>query len=214
MEGVISVADVDGNGVQDLVFTSNITDAEGFGFIHAYAIDGSGEVEGFPLRPKGFTFLNAAILGDIDGDNLLDLTSLSYTQFTGGSDSTFIYTYNLGVEYNPEDILSNGYHGGNAHNGFIESSVTSGIAEIPNKLKELNVYPNPSSGLVNIEIPAEFKQARVRVMDMQGRLVFEKDLSKFENSIAEINLNQLNKAAYFIILSNDKEIRMSKWIRE
>src|SRR5690606_31540052 len=99
-EGMINIADVNNDDVLDLIFGSNITDAEGFGYIHAYSLDGSGEVAGFPLRPKGFTFLNGAVLGDVDDDGMMDLTANSYTlNFGAEVDSMYVNSYNLNVPF-------------------------------------------------------------------------------------------------------------------
>ena len=77
--GFITVADLDGDGQFELIFGAHGEEG-GFGFIHAYKIDGSGELPGFPLRPQGAVVSNGVNLGDVTGDGMLNMVVL--TQLT------------------------------------------------------------------------------------------------------------------------------------
>ncbi len=118
LEGFISVADIDIDGVHDLVFGSNMM-IDGEGFIHAWYMDGSGELPGFPLRPTGFTFMNGPNLGDVNGDGLLNLVALSYEQNFLPTDSTFINVYNLNIPVEQANVLFGTYKGSNDRSGFV-----------------------------------------------------------------------------------------------
>ncbi|MCB2208361.1 MAG: T9SS type A sorting domain-containing protein [Bacteroidetes bacterium] len=208
-EGVISVADVNNDGVQDVVFTSNITDMEGYGFIHAYAIDGSGEIDGFPLRPRGFTFINSALLGDVNNDGLLDLTCLSYTQFTG-NDSVFISTYNLEVPYIESDVLSNGYKGNNLRDGLANPLYT-GIAEKDQENMKMRLSPNPSSGKLNIEFDQKLSEGILEIYNNSGVLfkTFEIENTRF----LQLNLENLPSGQYLIRIQSEEVSVSRKWVK-
>lgn len=118
LESFISVADIDTDGQHDLIFGSNMM-IDSKGFIHAYYIDGSGELPGFPLRPDGFTFMNGANLGDVTGDGMLNLVALSYQQTFSPSDSAFINVWDLGITMEDADVLFGTYKGNNTRNGFM-----------------------------------------------------------------------------------------------
>ena len=117
LEGFLSVADADGDGNFDLLFGSNLM-VDGFGFIHAWKADGSGQLAGFPLRPKGFTFINGANLGDVTGDGNLNLVALSYEQTFSATDSTFINVWDLGISMQQARVLFGTYKGSNTRTGL------------------------------------------------------------------------------------------------
>jgi hypothetical protein len=122
LEGFISVADINLNGQHDLVFGSNMM-VDGQGFIHAWEMDGSGQLPGFPLRPIGFTFMNGANLGDVNGDGMLNLVALSYEQSFQVTDSTFINVYDLQIPIEQANVLFGTYKGSNDRRGFVPRTV-------------------------------------------------------------------------------------------
>lgn len=210
-EGVLSIADVNNDGVLEIIFPSVITESDN-GFIHAYSLDGSGEVAGFPLRPRGFTFLNGAVLGDVDNDGLLDLTANSYTQTFGtGVDSTFVNVYNLNVPYDPDSIKRNGYKSDNTRDGFVEIEQTASIAA--NGLHNtMNIAPNPSSGLLSFTLSHPLSKATVTVYGIDGKVVFSREgtLAK-KNSY---NLSHLNNGLYFIAVMEGDTKYTGKWVKK
>lgn len=210
-EGVISIADVNNDGVLDLVFGSNITDSEGYGFIHAYSLDGSGEVEGFPLRPRGFTFLNGAILGDIDGDGMMDLTANSYTlNFGADVDSVFVNSYNLDIPFDEGKILRNGYKGSNTRDGLIHDETMS-VEDI--SLNSMQIYPNPSHGLLNLKMVKPSENLSLNIFDLKGRSVFADSKQNVSNSL-QYNLETLPSGVYIIHLISDQQKYQFKWIKK
>lgn len=75
-EGPYTVARVAEMGT--LIFAdSNLkTTADGLGFL--WGVDAQGnELPGFPLRPRGFTHMNSAAIGDMNGDGTYELVVLS-----------------------------------------------------------------------------------------------------------------------------------------
>lgn len=173
LEGIISVADVDGDGAHELVFGTNLIDPDGYGRIHAYELDGTGEVPGFPLKPFGWTFLNGAALGDVDGNDTLDLVALSYKQtFGAGIDSAYVNVYNLGVPYTPESVLWGTYKGSNTRQGLVGSEMVSATPVLETANLQLQLFPNPTatSSRLSLQMP-EAGTVQLDLLDAQGKFL-------------------------------------------
>ncbi|MBT8485643.1 MAG: VCBS repeat-containing protein, partial [Phycisphaerae bacterium] len=93
-EGPLTVADIDGDGVKEIFADSNrMQDNQGW----LWGVDAAGnDLPGFPLRPQGFTYLNGATIGDVDGDGDYELGVVTYLDLTA-----FVYLYDLTQSYGP-----------------------------------------------------------------------------------------------------------------
>lgn len=211
-EGVITIADINDDGVMELIFGSNITDSEGYGFLHAYSVDGSGEIDGFPLRPRGFTFLNGAVIGDINDDGMMDLSLNSHTMNFGADiDSAFVTSYHLNVPFGESKILVNGYKGGNTREGLVIEEATASTVE--SGKNKLSIYPNPSNGILNIQIEKPVKNMHITVLTMAGKKVFEQT-NKDSKSQYNYQLGHLPPGVYLIYMKLDDEYFSNKWIKK
>jgi hypothetical protein len=171
LEGIISVADVDGDGAPELVFGSNLIDPDGYSRIHAYEMDGTGEVAGFPIKLYGWNYLNGAAFGDVDGNDTLDLVALSYTQtFQESIDSTFINVFNLGVPYDPATILWGTYKGSNSRQGLVSDPTVSGAKVLDLAALQLKVYPNPADkqSRLSLKLP-DAAMTKLDLLDATGK---------------------------------------------
>ncbi|GEQ87266.1 hypothetical protein ULMS_27740 [Patiriisocius marinistellae] len=212
-EGVITIADINEDDVPEVIFSSVITDADGMGFLHAYSVDGSGEIDGFPLRTPGFTFLNGAVLGDVDNDGMMDLTANSYKLNFGVTvDSTFVNTFNLNIPYDESKILSNGYKGSNLRDGLLHEALL-GISE--NDINSnLTIAPNPSTGVVQLSVPFDINNAAIKVHSISGKLLFTETANIQKNNPLEYEFNAFTNGIYFITVENGSSSYTAKWIKK
>ena len=186
----------------ELVFGSNTIDAEGTGFIHAYEMDGQTEVANFPIRPKGWTFMNGANFGDVNGDGKMDLIALTYTQtFGAGVDSVFLNVYDLNVPIAAEDVLWGTYKGSNTRDGRLPEMVVLNAEEVDKEILDWKVIPNPMRdvGLINAVIE-QSTFSRVTLLDVNGkkiRTIFEGQLGKGQHQLP-IETGDLSTGIYLL----------------
>ena len=116
VEGFISVADIDGDGENEIITDFNLMDGEQ-GYIRAWEMDGTEVAEGFPLRPQGLSYMNGANFGDIDGDGNLEIVTLTYVQNFSPDDPVYVTAYALNQPV--ENLIFGTYKGGNDRMGWI-----------------------------------------------------------------------------------------------
>jgi len=208
LEGFISVADINNDNEFELVFGSNLLDSTGRGFIHAYKTDGSGELPGFPLRPLGWTFMNGINIGDVNGDSMMDLVALSYTNSFGATtDSVYINVYELNVPYAPEKVLWGTYKGSNERTGFVGEMI-SNIQQVDAVQQQISAYPNPVIDKLKLTWN-NFSEGSsiVKITDITGRIIQKYECPYFpagEASI-EIDFSTMKAGCYFVSLQKENE---------
>ncbi len=215
LEGIISIADIDNDGSQELIFGSNRLDETGYGFIHAFHTDGSGTVAGFPLRPKGWTLLNGVALGDVNHNGQLDATALSYTtNFGEKPDSIFINVYDLGTPYQPDNILWSTYKGSNSRAGNLSlNNITSSITTPILQGITINVMPNPifEQGSVQF-ILTDNMDLSANLFNVNGQFIqpfFKQNLLKGQH---EFELPILPSGIYFLKVQDNQNRQAIKQI--
>ena len=89
---------------------------------------------------------------------------------------------------------------------------STGITE--NQSQKISIYPNPSRDIFNITFISEEKQnLRVRILNVIGEEVYKEDLQQFIGEyVKSINLEQYNKAIYFLEIETDNGVINKKLI--
>ncbi len=215
LEGVICVADIHQDGVFDLVFGSNMLGVDGNGFIHAYATDGSGEIDGFPLRPKGWSFMNGVCFADVSGDGKLNLVALTYTNTFGmGIDSVFINVYDLQQSYSPQDVLWGTYKGSNTRTGNFEEIVNLHLPNNQLSMNNVYVYPSPANHQITVGLSKiDYKKiCNIELFDVSGKKILEKNQS---STPVVLNIQHLMPGIYTIRLNCDSETTgIARFVKE
>lgn len=116
IEGFVSVADIDGDGENEIITDFNLMEGNE-GYIRAWEMDGTEVTNGFPLRPQGLTYMNGANFGDIDGDGQLEIVTLSYVQNFSPDDPVYVTAYALNQPV--ENLVFGTYKGSNDRMGWM-----------------------------------------------------------------------------------------------
>jgi hypothetical protein len=69
------------------------------------------------------------------------------------------------------------------------------------------IYPNPTMNQINIQFSnMDFKQRKLKVLDIQGKLLIKRDLtSKDKSSIVPIDVSKLSQGSYLIQVETDSQ---------
>ena len=204
--GVLTVANIDEDEGMEIIFSTNTFTEDRDGFIHAINLEGGGTVEGFPILVRGYTLMNGAAIGDIDGDGQLDLTALGYTpNFDNSPDSVFVNSFNLGTPYSPEKILWNTYKGSNSRDGNLDKSLVSSINNPKIEGLSLKVLPNPiyEKGSINMEVPSELELTGnlISINGQSSQILFK---NNFQKGVFNFDLSLLNPGAYILVVTDAK----------
>ncbi len=113
----------------------------------------------------------------------------------------------LSVIYAKGSSTSYAYHGGNR--GFTTLSVTLGISE--NKLLSFEMYPNPVSDVLNIQLPSGTDKAEVGVYDYTGRLVSSKTISSNDSSL---DVQNISRGIYILRVTTNTKIGVQRFIKK
>jgi len=123
--------------------------------------------------------------------------------FTGAG-NTFTYTFN---QVGSTDYVCDP-HDGNM-NGTVTVTSTAGISE--NNLLSFEMYPNPVSDLLNIQLPTGTEKAEVSVFDYTGRLVSSKIISSNDTAI---DVQKISRGIYMIRVATNTKIGVQRFIKK
>ena len=168
----------------------------------------------------------------------MNLTTFSVTFVVVDSDSHAIQNvrvdFNDGTKYTdvdgkaeftevlPEDnmtftIKKDGYWNYDSTLNVIDEDVifnaqlssTTGISSVTKE--NLNIYPNPSSGLFNLEFVGDISNTyQIEIYNMVGSVVYSKEINGMSFINEQINISNKAKGIYFISIKCNKELVISK----
>jgi hypothetical protein len=106
----------------------------------------------------------------------------------------------------------NGY-GNNLYVDNINIDATVGIDQ-PDQLGDVNVYPNPSQGLFNLELNGvDAKQVAYILTDLEGRTLMVQRINAGTNYRGIIDLRQMPQGIYLLRLTSEKGSRTVKMVK-
>jgi hypothetical protein len=162
-QGSPAVADVDGDGLLEIVF------GDEQGLVHGYNHDGT-LTDGFPIQIRGEVRSSPA-LWDVDSDNLLELAVYGF--------DTNLYVWDLPFDFNPNLTPWPFFRHDTRNTGWVDTEVLpDAVGEAagasPRLLRLHPAMPNPMGEMTRIafELPhGTAAPAVLAVYDAGGRLV-------------------------------------------
>lgn len=82
-----------------------------------------------------------------------------------------------------------------------------------NKVVEYNVFPNPTEGIVNLQLPAYNEAIQIDVFALNGKVVYRGAAKADQSGVfTQLNLSHVSSGIYFIKMYNDEINATSKLI--
>jgi len=124
--------------------------------------------------------------------------------YFSGAGNTFTYTFN---QVGSTDYVCDP-HSGNM-NGTVTVTSTAGISK--NNLLSFEMYPNPVSDVLNIQLPTGTEKAEISVFDYTGRLVSSKIISSNDTAI---DVQKISRGIYMIRVATNTKIGVQRFIKK
>jgi Secretion system C-terminal sorting domain len=138
----------------------------------------------------------------IDDNNAIYCEGTTTSQSGLTTTNSYLPNYNT-LEYNDYFLTK-----------FVEVSLSTNQNEITDN--SINIYPNPTTSIININLPAGSQEANfniksVQLFDIQG-LVLTTQL--VEGNQAILDVSTYSNGVYFVKVSSDKGVKLEKIIKE
>ena len=81
------------------------------------------------------------------------------------------------------------------------------------QLAKLSLYPNPTNGELNIELPINLENAKLLIFDQMGQVVLEETLNTTNGKLFTTNINHLTSGVYVVRLLDNNNTSESRLIK-
>ncbi|MES2514668.1 MAG: T9SS type A sorting domain-containing protein [Bacteroidota bacterium] len=146
-------------------------------------------------------------------------TNNSIISYSTDDGSTWIDWGSTGIQYLKIDFVDNmnGWAGTFSDQSLASiggmykySGVTTSLKPLAENV-QMNVMPNPSTGIVSIDMPFAKRGLTIEVIDAMGKVVYsEKTISTAVGELKYLNLEHLSKGLYTVTLKTDTDNTFSK----
>ncbi|MGZ5242767.1 MAG: multicopper oxidase domain-containing protein [Bacteroidia bacterium] len=160
------------------------------------------EKSGVPQNPEKHGWKDVVLVMPNDSVKFI-------TKFTDFSDANTPYMYHCHLLHHEDDGMMGSFT-------VIDSTATN-ITESETNSPKLNLYPNPVSGILTIEIPGEIKNTDIKILNILGEEVAY--IHNPKNALVSVDVSNLQSGLYFIrvitTLSNStQQIQSKKFIKQ
>lgn len=127
--------------------------------------------------------------------------------------STDYFSIGVGAIYNLAGEETGSFDAGISPDAMaIDYRDNTGIDELYSENK-MHIYPNPSNGVITVEVVAGIYSDNFKVVDISGRTILDGSIS-FNSRAANIDISMLEIGLYFFILSNNNEVITSPFVKK
>ncbi len=158
------------------------------------------------------------------GNQALQINSITYPEgYSGSANNTTIaagssltvqvtFAPTQAKEYNGTIVITSNATSGNGSINVAGSAVTVTAIEDATGLRTLRAFPNPSSGMVTLEINKP-QSSQVMVTDELGRVNTLIDLQQVGEGLYRADISHLAQGMYIFKLPADRQVKMVRVIK-
>lgn len=113
---------------------------------------------------------------------------------------------------NTNDSLSSCLSFGSGETEDYSVNITGGTVGISDySVSNLQVYPNPTTGDLNINFITESNTLNVKLMNVEGQLIYTENVEHFSGKYSsKINIGEQAKGIYFLQITSDNKVTTKK----
>lgn len=96
----------------------------------------------------------------------------------------------------------------NSHQVFTKDYFSASTAENAALMHQFNVYPNPASDVLNLELSDGLTMKQLKIVSISGQTILE---SEFSNSV---DISQLAEGSYYLVVSDEQHSYSRMFVKE
>jgi hypothetical protein len=151
------------------------------------------------------------LLLGLDGN--VDFGGIWYNANNQAMPSNLDTSGNIGGQFNYDYIVTHSYCPSDTANVLVVVDASCDYTASINELNNAwNVYPNPSSDIIQIVLNGELQMNQVQILDQNGKVLLAR--SVVSNGINELDINSLATGVYTIRLMNETLTLNKRFIKQ
>ena len=92
----------------------------------------------------------------------------------------------------------------------LEMALEIGLSLSEEEFVQFKVFPNPATHIINIQIPTQTEATNLRIYNVLGKLVLEKELT---NSETKLDISSMASGLYMMSFNSEKGSKTFKLIK-
>lgn len=137
------------------------------------------------------------LLSGLNGN--VDMNGTWYDPTLVAMPNASLMTANFPGQYNYKYVTSNGVCPNDTSNVVVNVQSCDWLAIDENVFTDVSIYPNPSTGIVNIEVPID--NMNLEVTDINGRVI-ESIKNTIKAGVNTVSLKEVERGVYFFKITN------------
>ncbi len=123
----------------------------------------------------------------------------------------FPNTYIADIEIQEDNnIIRVGTHGRGILEADLDDAIALGVDDL-NITDQISIYPNPTTGIINIKLPENSEGLYYSVINIEGQVI--KDNTQFGKNFNQINIGDVTQGIYFVQITDGRKSSSYKIIK-